>query len=414
MAKSVTITALDIGTGKVTCAIAELAKDGELEVVAKGIAPCRGMKNGALINSSDTVASVEEAINEAEKSGYQAGEVIIGLTSDFITSRLGRGRTAIAGSSREVTEADIDIAIENSTLVGLPSDMEIFKSIPRRFSVDGLGGVTHPVGMSGESLEAETYICAASSAYIRNMRRIIDSAGYDIHKDGMIPSAMASGLAVLADEERSLGQAVLDIGCGTSDLSIFSDGEIGFTEVCSFGGADLARALACKFNISESEAERLIIEDGAASPDFIDDGDKELEAKSLAGDVSITLRKRELAEVMERELSELLYWTAQKIFYARRDLGLNVPGIILTGGTAQLSGLDAMIKRDVELTATLRSPMFPHNLPEDMTSPIFSTVVGLLLYGAATSQFSAASAGRDTWARRWFLKLSGMLKKVGE
>lgn len=390
MAKLETLTALDIGTSKVVCAIAELSHEGELEIVAKGVAPCRGLSRGALVDSEETVAAIESAISEAEKSGYSAGAVVVGLTSEYLTSRPGHGVAPVGGADGEITREDVDRVLKATSLVGIPSDTEVVKKIPRGFIVDGQRGIVNPVGISGGRLEADAYVCAASAAYLHNVRKVVMRAGLDVYTDeGLVPAALASSLAVLTDEERSLGVAMADIGLGTLDFSVYCANEIGYSSVLSKGGWILANDVACYFNIPQSEAERVIIEAGLAAPEYYEgDEGRTISAALASGEGEAYINRRELSEVLEARLQEIVGWLSEQIEFARRKLGLTVSSLVLTGGAAQLPGLAQLVRRETGIPARVATPCYPPSLPQSLASPIYSTVVGLLLYGAGLSHAS--------------------------
>ena len=189
MAKLETLTALDIGTSKVVCAIVEFSRDGELDIVAKGVHHCSGLSRGALIDTAATVESIDKAVNEAEQSGYTVGNVLVGISSEFVSSRYNTGAVAVSGLDQEITKEDISRVLNASRQVGVPSGSEIVTVVPRSFIVDGQRGITNPESLIGNRLEAEAYACIASSAYLQNIRNVVAKAGLDIYERGIIPSA---------------------------------------------------------------------------------------------------------------------------------------------------------------------------------------------------------------------------------
>ena len=382
MAQLQTLTALDIGSSKVVCAVVELAADGGLEVVAKGVAPCHGVYDGVLVDSEAAVEAIVKAVAEAEASGYSTGPVVVGLTSENLVFRAGQGVAAVSNKEGEITQADKERAQIHASMVGVPSDYEVVSTVTRAFNVDGQSGIYNPVGLTGIRLEAEAYVCAAPVAYLNNVRRIVEKAGLDIRKDGLLPAAMASALAVLTDDERDVGALMLDIGMGTVDLAVYTK-EIGYSAVLAKGGRVIANDIACFFNITKSEAERLLNEYGAAAAEYLDDkaSAEKLTAASTAGDSEVSVSRKELADVIDARLQETVDWVQDHMDKARRQ-GLVISGIVLTGGVSLLPGIDRYFNAKLGVSVRVAAPCCLNNLPQSLQSPLYSTVVGLLAFGA--------------------------------
>lgn len=417
MAKVGTVTALDIGTSKVVCAIAELSRSGNgLEIVAKGVAPCCGLSRGALVDSEETVGAIEAAVNEAEASGYAAGPyVVVGLTSEYLTSRPSHGVSAVGGSGHEITDDDVRRVMAAATLVGVPSDTEIVKVVSRGFVVDGQRDILNPIGLSGVRLETDAYVSAASVAYLQNIRKVVGRAGLELHPNGFVPASLASSLAVLTEEERSLGVVMIDIGLGTLDLSVYCNGEIGTSAVFPMGGWVLANDVACYFNIPRSEAEKAILECGIASPEYLNLAEsmpKQITVPSASGEIQVDVAREVLAEVLEARLKEVFAWVTERIEHARTKLGLTITSLVLTGGASQLPGLSQFAAKETELPTRVASPCYPASLPQFFSSPIYSTVVGLLLYGSTLGVVAKEKEVGTSPVSNWFTRLTEWLNKV--
>lgn len=376
------LTAIDIGTSKVACVIAELDATGELEVVSHGVSPCLGLRKGALVDPEETVRSIEEAVGDAEKqAGYPVGPVYLSLSSEYLRSLPAQGVWAISNPEGEVSSSDVRRVIDAARMVGIPSDREILHIVPRGFTVDGQTGIRNPVGLSGIRLEVNTHVVAAASAFLQNMRKCVQKAGLEVEGDGMVASSIASGLAVMTEEERKLGTAMIDIGAGTVDLSVYCDGEIGHSGVLPIAGDFLTHDLARFFRIPPAEAERLKLERGVASPDYHEGEDEMLEALSLAGDQKVPVSRIQLAEVLEARLMDVFEWVGKQIQLAER-MGLVVTNLVITGGTAQLPGIAHLAHRELDLPARIATPCYPPGLMESLASPIYSSAVGLILHAA--------------------------------
>lgn len=383
MPKMEVLTALDIGTSKVACVIGEATSDGELQIVGAGISPCLGLRKGALVDPEQTVQAIEAAVEEAEReAGYPVTNVVVGLTSEYLSSLPSHGVWAIANSDGEVTTSDVRRVVEAARLVGIPSDREILHIVPRGFSVDGQQGIRNPVGLSGVRLEVDAHIVAASSSFLQNMCKTVQRANLEIDPDGLISGAIASSLAVLTEEERKLGTAMIDIGAGTVDLGVYCEGEVGHSAVLPVAGDLLTHDLARFFRIPPSQAERLKLEKGLASPEFLEhSADELLQAKTLSGEGLVEVPRGQMSEVLEARLLDMFEWVGQELARAER-LGLVVTSLVLTGGTSQLPGIAQLAHRELDIPCRVASPCYPAGLSEALASPIFSGSIGLLLHGA--------------------------------
>ena len=382
MARLHTLTALDVGSSKVVCAIVELVPDGGIEVVARGVAPCRGVSEGVLVDGAATVEAIVAAVSEAEASGYPIGPAVVGISSENLAFRTGRGVTAVGSKDGEITPSDQERVQASACMVGVPSDYEVVSMVTRSFSVDGQSDIVNPVGLTGVRLEADAFVCAASSHYLTNLKRVVEKAGLEICDKGFLPAAMASSLAVLTDDERDVGALMLDIGMGTVDLAVHTK-EIGYSAVLGKGGRIIANDVACVFNITKSESERLVTEFGAAGVEYLDPKvvDEKITATSTAGDSEVTVSRKELAEVIEARLQEIVEWSAEHMKKAR-SRGLNVAGVVLTGGVSFLPGIERCFSKALGVPARVAAPCCLPCVPKHLDSPIYSTVVGLVVFGA--------------------------------
>ncbi len=346
------------------------------------------MRRGALIDPEATVQAIEAAVNDAEReAGFSVSNVMVSLTSEYVNSLSSHGVWAVASPDGEITVNDVRRVLDSARLVGIPSDREIIHVIPRGFTVDGHEGVRNPVGLSGLRLEVDTHIVAASSAYLQNLGRCLSRATLEVEEDGLIASSMASGLAVLTAEERKLGTAMVDIGAGTVDLSVFCDDEIGHSSILSMGGDLLTQDLARFFRIPGEQAEKLKLEKGIVAPTYLDSDEKDrdsetVRATSLSGEEQIEVSRFEMAQVLEARLLDVLDWVRRELAVAEKQ-GLVVTSLVLTGGSSQLPGLANLASRELDMPCRVAAPCYPEKLPDQLASPIYSTAVGLILHGAS-------------------------------
>ncbi|MGM9992264.1 MAG: cell division protein FtsA [Candidatus Bruticola sp.] len=385
MAKLETIAALDIGTGKVACAIAEFSRDDAgFDILGSGCCECHGLVNGSFINVDETAEAIEKAVGEAEKSGYSVSKVLVSISSEAVYSTYGSGMAALTGARPGVTKRDMSTAFANAKQVGVPAGYEIATVVPLNFLVDNVK-VFHPEGIVGHSLDSKAYICLASSVYLQNVRNILDKVGLEVYKGGLIPSSLASSLAVLSEEERRLGVMMIDMGLGTLDLAICSDGEIVYSSVLGRGGDRLILDVARYFNIKESEASNLIRSYGCACADLLDEEAKEsvFVAESVSPGINVTISKLELAQVLEAQINEQIDWVEEQMKLVSDNLGIQVRSIVLTGGASLLSLIDKKFQNRLGGTTRVARPCYPSHLSEKLADPIYSTLVGLLIYGAS-------------------------------
>lgn len=382
------LTAVDVGTSKVSCIIAEADAEGNVDIAGHGVSPCLGLRKGALVDPEQTIQAIEAAVTDAEKSaGYNVSNVLLTLTSEYLTARPSQGVWAVSGPDNEITAADVRKAVEAARLVGIPSDREIIHIVPRGFAVDGHNGIRNPVGLSGLRLEVDAHVVAANVSYIQNLCRCIRKANLEPDDDGLVAGSIASGLAVLTEEERKLGTVMLDLGAGTVDLAVYCDGEIGHSAVLPVAGDLLTHDLARFFRIPPSQAERLKLEKGLVSPEYLEndgeDRDKEtMQATSISGEETITVARFEMAQVLEARLLDIFEWVETEIKRAEQQ-GLVITSLVMTGGCSQLPGLARLACRQLDMPARVAAACYPEGLPEALASPIYSGAVGLLLYGAS-------------------------------
>lgn len=388
MARTEVLTSVDIGTSKVTCLIAEVDSEGNIDFVGHGLSPCNGLKRGALIDPDATVRAIEAAVNDAEReAGYSVNNVLVSLSSEYVHSLSSHGVWAVANPDGEISVNDVRRVLDSARLVGIPSDREIIHVIPRGFTVDGLEGVRNPIGLSGLRLEVDTHIVAASSAYLQNLSRCLGRATLEVEEEGLIASSMASGLSVLTAEERRLGTAMVDMGAGTVDLAVFCDDEIGHSAICTMGGDLLTQDLARFFRIPQEQAEKLKLEKGIVAPTYLDSDEKDRDgemvcATSLSGEEQIEVSRFEMAQVLEARILDIFDWVRKELAKAEQQ-GLVVTSLVLTGGASQLPGLANLASRELDLSCRVAAPCYPDSLPDQIASPIYSTAVGLVLHGAS-------------------------------
>ena len=261
MEREAVLVGIDVGTSKVCALIGEVSRDGRLTIIGKGTVPASGLKKGVVINIDQTVRSIADAVERAERlSGWKIDRAFVGVGGQHVESLNSRGAVAVSGPHREVTREDIDRATEVARAVSIPSNREVLHVERRGFTVDGQEGVKDPLGMSALRLEVETHIVTASATAVQNLTKCVAAAG--VRMDELVVASLASGEAVLSETERELGVAVADIGAGTIDLALFLDGSPFHTRVLPLGGTNVTNDVAIGLKTSILVAEQLKIQHG--------------------------------------------------------------------------------------------------------------------------------------------------------
>jgi cell division protein FtsA len=373
------LVALDVGTSKVVVLVGEVTNDGALDIIGKGTLPTTGVKKGLVNNIDQTVASIHQAIEQAERlSGLRLEAAFVNVGGDHLESLNSRGTVAVSGAHREVTREDIERATEVARAVTIPSNREVLHVLPRDFTVDGQEGVKDPEGMSAVRLEVTTHIVHGSATALQNLTKCVRQAG--VRPDELVVSSMASGEAVLSETERELGVAVADIGAGTTDIALYADGSPFHTGVVPLGGVNVTNDIAIGLRTNLSAAEQLKVRFGSAatrnagpaSPapvEIVDDGVARPATKSEVTEI-IDARMRELFEKIGEELSD------------NASTHRLPAGLVLTGGGSQLADI-AELGRDVlQVPVRVASPEGVGGLTDHLLTPSYSTAIGLLLWAA--------------------------------
>ena len=269
MAKERVIVGVDVGTTKICALIGEVDQDNRLNIVGVGMAPSQGLRKGMVVNIDEAAAAIREALDKTERiSGYKIGTALVGIAGSHITSQNSRGIVAVSPNMHEITQNDIDRAIEAARAQPLPHNREVLHVIPREYVVDGENGIHDPLGMSGNRLEVETHIVTGAVTSIHNLIKCVEKTGIEI--DDMVLEPMASSEAVLTSAERDLGVAMIDIGGGTTDLAIFINGSIWHTAVIGIGGNHLTNDIAVGLRTDPHVAEEMKQKYGTALAERVD------------------------------------------------------------------------------------------------------------------------------------------------
>ena len=380
MEREAVLVGIDVGTSKVCALIGEVARDGRLTIMGHGTVPASGLKKGVVINIDQTVHSIAEAVEKAERlSGWKIDRAFVGVGGQHVESLNSPGQVAVTGHHREVGREDINRAIDVARAVPIPSNREVLHVERRGFSVDGQEGVKDPLGMSALRLEVETHIVTAAATPVTNLSKCVAAAGVKI--DELVVNSLASAEAVLNETEKELGVAVADFGAGTIDLALFLEGSPFHTRVLPIGGNNVTNDIAAVLKTSLQTAEELKISEGTADLRTVSDDD-EISVSVLGEDAGRTVSRLEVSQVIEARMRETFELLRNEI----RAAGVRqLPaGVILTGGSSQLAGIAELGREVLEMPVRVAAPTGIGGLVDTLLTPAYSTSVGLLQWGATT------------------------------
>lgn len=371
------IVGLDIGTSKVVAVVGEVDADGGLEIVGIGSHPSRGMKKGVVVDIESTVNAIQRAVEEAElMAGCQIHSVYVGIAGSHIRSMNSHGIVAV--KDREVQAHDVDRVIDAAQAVAIPADQKVLHVLPQEYVIDNQGGIREPMGMSGVRLEAKVHLvtCAVNAA--QNIEKCIHRCGLEV--DGIILEQLASSYSVVTDDERDLGVCMVDIGGGTSDIAIFTDGSIRHTGVIPIAGDQVTNDIAMALRTPTQHAEEIKIRYACALTQLARP-EETIKVPSVGDRPPRDLSRQSLAEVVEPRYDEL--FTLIQAEVRRSGFEELVPaGIVLTGGTSKMEGAVELAEEIFHMPVRLGSPQRTHGLNDIVRNPIYATAIGLLLYGA--------------------------------
>ncbi|MFL5360910.1 MAG: cell division protein FtsA [Myxococcales bacterium] len=369
------VVGLDIGTTKICCIVGE-AKETGLDVIGIGQHPSRGLRKGVVINIEATVASIKRAVEEAElMAGCEISAVYAGIAGGHIRGFNSQGVVAV--KDKEVRPSDVSRVIDAARAINIPQDREIIHVLPQEFIIDDQDGIKEPLGMSGVRLEAKVHVVTAAVSSAQNIIKCCARTGLTV--SDIVLEPLASAEAVLAEEEKELGVALVDVGGGTTDLAIFVNGAIQHTSVIPLGGNHLTNDIAVGLRTPMHEAERIKIQYGSAQSQVLE-RDETIEVPSVGGRAPRVLSRRILCEIIEPRVEELFQLVHREIQKAGQE-NLLASGVVLTGGSTQLAGMAELAEEVLGLPVRRGVPRNVGGLTDVVSSPAHATAVGLLLYG---------------------------------
>lgn len=403
------IVGVDVGTTKICALIGEVDENNKLSVVGAGVAPAQGLRKGVVVDIDESAASIRSALEKTERvSGYQIGTAFVGIAGSHIMSQNSHGTVAISPQQHEVTQFDVDRAIEAARAVPVQHNREVLHVIPREYIVDGEEGIKDPLGMSGYRLEVVTHIVTGAMASIHNLEKSVQKAGIEI--DDMVLEPMASGEAVLSAAERDLGVALVDIGGGTSDIAVYVNGSIFYSSVLPIGGNHLTNDIAVGLRSPFDVAEEMKILYGSAVASKVEN-DEQIEMMTFENAAGEKVSRRFLCEILEARAHELISMIGEEIKKSGFS-GVLPAGVVLTGGSSQLTNLADLARSVLGMPVRLGRAEHIQGLADDLSSPAYATSVGLLLWGLKNQDFVHAEARRPAEEKgpSFMSRLSGIFR----
>lgn len=370
------IVGLDIGTSKVVALVGDVDADGNLEIIGIGTHKSTGLRKGVVVNIESTVQSIQRAIEEAElMAGCQIHSVYAGIAGSHIRSLNSHGIVAIR--DREVQAADVERVIDAAQAVAIPADQKVLHILPQEYIVDNQEGVREPLGMSGVRLEAKVHLVTCAVNAVQNIEKCIRRCGLEV--DDIILEQLASSYSVLTDDEKELGVCLVDIGGGTTDIAVFTEGSIKHTAVIPIAGDQVTNDIAMALRTPTPFAEEIKIKYACALTQLAR-ADEIIKVPGVGERISRELSRQALAEVVEPRYDELFTLIQSELRRSGFE-DLVAAGIVLTGGTARIEGAVELAEEIFHMPVRVGAPANVKGLGDIVKNPIYATGVGLLLYG---------------------------------
>ncbi|NMD09835.1 MAG: cell division protein FtsA [Acidobacteria bacterium] len=399
MAKNGYIVGIDIGTRTVTVLIGEVNEERKIEVIGIGTAESRGLRKGVVVNLDETSEAIKKARTDAElMAGQEIHAAFIGVSGAHIKSFNSRGVIAVSGRNREITQEDIRRVLEQSKAVPIPPDREIIHVIPQEFIVDEQDGIHDPLGMNGIKLEVNVHIVTGAVTLLQNLRTCIERS--DIVIQSLVLNQIANAAAVLSPDEKELGVGLIDIGAGTTEVAVFERGSLWYTSIIPLGGDNFTNDIAVGLRAAIPDAEKIKKKFGCALPPPGEEQET-IEVPVVGQNRKPRILSRQLlAEIIQPRAEEIFRLVDNDIKRMGFEKSLNA-GLVLTGGTALLDGLEVVAEEIFDLPVRRGDPGGVAGLMDRVRTPDFATPVGLLLHGY--NMTGPGGLGRDRkrglWAR---------------
>jgi cell division protein FtsA len=398
---------IDVGTTKVCTLVGEVFPEQPLRILGIGIAAANGLNRGMVENLRDASETIRTSVDKAERSsGTRILSAHVGVSGPHITCLNNRGIVAIPDRERPISQDDVSRALDAARIVSIPTNREIIHAVPRYYIVDSQDHVTDPLGMYGQRLDVETHIVTGLTTVLQNLTKCVETAGVQVETLILVP--LAAGQGVLSDEERKEGVVLVDIGGGTTDIAVYTEGSVCHTAVLPVGGNHLTRDLVIGLRCPHQIAEDAKAAFGHAIPSSIDVNET-VEVEAFGSEGRVSVERRRIAEILQARVEEMLETVLREVRRAVHDDILSA-GIVLTGGTANLAGIASLAEQVTGMPARVATPSNLQGLTDALSDPAYSASVGTLQW-AVRDYEAGAWAGKqrphfvsgDWWQRltRW-------------
>ncbi len=406
------VTGLDIGTTKIACLVGELDERQRMRIIGVGIVPSKGIKKGVIVNVEEAIEAIQMAVEKAERTcGHEITEAYVGVAGSHIAALNSRGTASVSRPSHRVESDDVRQALESARAIAIPHSQEVIHVVPRGFWLDGSNGVSDPIGLHGYRLEVEAHIVTAASTALQTYERCCEAAGIRAHAFVLEP--LASGAAVLSEDEKELGVVLVDIGGGTTDISIFLEGSVWHTVSLPIGGYHLTHDLAIGLQCPYPVAEELKKKFGHASSEALAE-DTPIEIAHFGDEAVRPLTRRDVAEILEHRVADIFDLIQREMKRSGYD-GLLPAGLVFCGGSSQLPGLREAGREFFGLPVRIASPQGLSGLVDVLGSPAYATSVGLLEWGIhqdAHGREWRAPSDQKTSGPGWWTRLRDLLRPL--
>lgn len=396
------VVGLDVGTSKIVAIVGEIQADGSVEVIGLGSHPSRGLKRGVIVDMASTEQAIQRAVEEAElMAGCEIHSVFAGISGNHIGSLNSDGTVAI--KDKEVSEGDVERVLDAARAVPVAADQKILHVLPQEYVIDNQDGIRQPIGMAGVRLEAHVHVVTAALSATQNISKCVARCGLVI--DELIMQPLAASYSVIADDEKDLGVCLVDIGAGTTDIAVFTEGAIRHTACIPIAGDQVTNDIAVALRTPTQHAEDIKIK-YACALEQLARNDETIQVPSVGDRTSRRLARQTLAQVVEARYRELFSLVLAEL---RRSGFENMvaAGLVMTGGASRIEGAEELAEEVFHMPVRLATPQGVTGLSDVVSNAIHATGVGLLLYGstADSSRSLLIPGGGETFVdrvRSWF------------
>jgi len=380
MSKEQVIASLDVGSSKIRSVIALMQDDKRMpNIIGVGVSPSTGMRKGNIIDVDETISNISAALEDAERmSGAPINHVFVGVSGSHIESFDSKGVIAISHAGSEIIEDDIDRVLEAAQAVNIPSNRRILRIIPKSFSVDDQRGIKNPVGMIGVRLEVDAHIITGQATVVQNLEKAVHQAGVDI--DDVVPASLAAAEAVLSRRQKELGVVVIDVGSGSTSISVFEEGSTLHAATLPIGGESVTNDVAIGLRTSIDTADKIKIEYGTTAPEEVNDRET-IDLALISKIDNQKVSKKHLAEIIEARYHEIFIMVKDELRAIARD-GMLPAGAILTGAGVKMPGCLDLAREVLGLPVQIGFPTEVEGVVDKIDDPAYATAIGLVSWGA--------------------------------